>query len=30
MIKPIDLATLQAFFLGLADQLMADIGDPWP
>jgi len=30
MIKPIDLATLQAFFLGLADQLMADISDPWP
>jgi predicted nucleotidyltransferase component of viral defense system len=30
MIKPIDLATLQAFFLGLADRLMTDIGDPWP
>lgn len=28
MIKPIDLAALRAFFLGLADQLMADIGDP--
>lgn len=28
MIKPLQLTTLQDFFLVLADQLMADIGDP--
>lgn len=29
MIKPIELATLQAFFLELADELMASMSDPW-
>jgi hypothetical protein len=28
MIKPIQIPTLQAFFLGLADELMAGIADP--
>ncbi|MFZ2358191.1 MAG: nucleotidyl transferase AbiEii/AbiGii toxin family protein [Anaerolineae bacterium] len=30
MIKPLQLTTLQDYFLGLADQLMADIGDLSP
>jgi hypothetical protein len=28
MIKPLQLPTLQAFFLGLADDLMSGIADP--
>jgi hypothetical protein len=29
MIKPIELTTLRAFFLGLADNLMQSMSDPW-
>ena len=28
MIKPIELATLREFFLGLADELMSSLSDP--
>jgi hypothetical protein len=28
MIKPLQIPTLQAFFLGLADDLMTDITNP--